>query len=48
MTDYKGFKYEKVPGGWRLLLPTGTKLRTPEQTEENIKKLIDSFIAEKN
>jgi len=44
MKEYKGFKYEKVPGGWRLLLPTGTKVRAPENTEDKLKQFIDELI----
>jgi len=43
--EYKGFKYEKVPGGWRIYLPTGTRLRAVEQSEDQIKVHIDALIA---
>lgn len=44
MTEYRGFKYEKTPKGWRLYLPTGTKLNAPEQPEDQIKAGIDRLV----
>jgi hypothetical protein len=45
MTQYRGFTYEAGRnGGWTLWFPDGTRLRTPAQTEEQLRAEIDQFI----
>ena len=43
MTEYKGFKYEKIASGWRIVLPSGLSRKVPEQTEEELKAGIDAL-----
>jgi hypothetical protein len=46
MATYKDFSYEKRPdGSWSLIFPGGGKLRTPKQSEDDLKKEIDAIIA---
>lgn len=44
MSEYKGYRYEKLPDGrWEILFPDGAVLKAPKQPEESLKLAIDQY-----
>lgn len=41
MKEYKGFKYQQMYYGWKVVLPSGVKLRCKLKTEAEVKAEID-------
>lgn len=46
MTNYKGFRYEKLPQGWLIILPSGLRSKVAEISEQELRDGIDGLTGE--